>query len=219
LALGFAVFGIVGEAPWRAHFQALLLAGALCAVISYVDRLTSLSFGASGLKAELRAAIDDANATVSQLHELGAQMGTVMVNMLSTAGLWASDQSFKNQDRLKAQILQGLAGLDLAPSRLAEVSRADKVQVARNYVAGILAQTTRAAGPTSRQKVVEYQRTFAEGPAAPGSEEVGTFVNSFAVSDPIIADLLADYRYYEEHGQHRRPAVWSERYSWMFVNG
>lgn len=186
---------------------------ALALFFGNLDQIDSMKVSSSGFEAktrEMQGVIDDAKATVASLHALAAMTAALQVDLLAAEGRWTAETTILHKDEQKARLLTRLKALGLTDEELAEVDRADRAWVIRDYVIAVLKPLNDAIDPT---KVAAYTTAFyAADPPTP--DECAALLQQFHVDDEKIKGLLEDYRYYFETNKQRRPEVWRNRWSW-----
>lgn len=82
-----------------------------------------------------------------------------------------------------------------------------------DYAYGILGDN--APSDLPQEEVEEWNKLRAGGlDHIPSPEAIEKFLQKGNKLTPERQELLADYRYYIEHHEHRRPDVWLKRREW-----
>lgn len=190
----------------------MVVSGLLAAVLilaANADRISRLKASATGFEAETRAIIDEARATIDQLRAVAKIAVQANLSLVMRSGRWGGF-SFDEKESIRQASLHALDALHI-PKKEQEGMFCDWHKVNRfDYVHLLLGRHTvpkEVQGKTELQ--VEWGKLRGGGfDGNPTAAIVEEFLRKAGMLDTEHAELLEDYRYYESHGEHRRPDVW-----------
>jgi hypothetical protein len=198
------------------------LIAAFCGLLGNIDSFKSIDVTTSGFKATLREAkevIEDARASVAQLHELTTLVGSFAVERIAAAGRVGGPLTNQQKDKDKRRIIEQLRAMGLSDDVLAKVSHADRFWVSLDYVYGIFSPLFGHITDAGWPKLSVEDISAVRGEALPGNEPASpdkceSILKRLGVSEPFANELLTDYKYYCSTSEQRRPEVWSNRAFW-----
>lgn len=212
-----AIFrGLIAEPQWgAAQLTAAIVAAGLAALIGNFQHLKRFKASATGIEAETREVITQAKTTLRELHELAAAFGSLLVDIIIGAGRWAGPGTAADQDAQKARVIEALRTSGVPSERIAEIEGADRRWVIIDYVNGILNRKTHSRlRPEQLPEWEAFIKTFSGGFDRPAPDKIQEFLERLGLLDARTRELIQDYRYYLEHGRHRRPDEWARRDRW-----
>lgn len=182
-----------------------------CAVLGNPDRIATLKFlGFETQTRELTRTINDAKATVASLRALAVATAVFQVDLLAASGRIGGGGTPERKDEQKAHLLERLKALGLTDDQLADVDRADRDWVMRDYMIALLQPLNTRDDPA---KVAAYAKAFGNNEALT-PDECQNLLSEFHIDDDKTRELLKDYKYYYDTGKQRRPDVWRNRGDW-----
>jgi hypothetical protein len=190
----------------------MVVSGLLAAVLilaANADRISRLKASATGFEAETRAIIDEARATIDQLRAVAKIAVQANLSLVMRSGRWGGF-SFDEKESIRQASLHALDLLHI-PKKEQEEMFGDWHKVNRfDYVHLLLGRHT---VPKEVQGNLELQAEWSKLRGGgfdgnPPSVVVEEFLRKARMLDPERVELLEDYCYYENHGEHRRPDVW-----------
>lgn len=183
-----------------------LVAAALCVISSRVADFQSFDFGLTGVKAQMRATISEAQATIGELRELASVWAQVSTEEILGSGRWGGSSRQSQVDkieRIKALLTQlGVNDHSSLDDALYRFNHFDYAQdVFRACATGGFSENyNEVAGAYN----AEYEGI--------GNEATALQLESLLTEGRILTadakEVLEDFKHYEEHRTHRRPAVW-----------
>lgn len=213
LAMGYAVLFVKDVAGGGI----LLLAAVVCAFIGHIDKVESFQASVSGVQAKIREAdrvVGEAKSALTELHKFAEMASTMLINMLSGEGRLGG-RSPKEIEEERTRILESLKFIGLADEAIKKVSLADEKWVAVDYAIGILhtLRKSTTCSPEQRQVATEMLERWNNEDYHPTPDDFSEKFKQKGVTDPVVLDLVEDYKYYMKTGTHRRPNVWMDRRS------
>jgi hypothetical protein len=197
------------------------LTAALCVVFGHIGSIASFKAMPTSFEAKMREVaevVDDAKATLKNLHEIAAMAGATLIDVNAGMGRFGGGTTTAMKDARRAKIIQSLKSVALSKEELALVATADKEWVAIDYCQGIFAgwASQRNLTPDEQAAWGEFSKAWKGiGGRWPSPDECHAFMDKLTITDLVARELLEDYRYYVKHGEHRRPQVWSDRDNWL----
>lgn len=214
LAMGYAV--IFGKDA--AGGGVLLLAAVVCAFVGHIDKVESFQASVSGVQAKIREAdrvVGEAKSALTELHKFAEMASAMLINMLSGEGRLGG-RSPKEIEEERAHILESLKFIGLDDEAIKKVSLADEKWVAVDYAIGILhtLRKSTTCSPEQRQVATDMLERWNNEDYRPTPEDFSEKFKQSGITDPVVLELVEDYKYYMKTGTHRRPNVWMDRRSW-----
>jgi hypothetical protein len=197
----------------------LLLAAVVCAFVGHIDKVESFQASVSGVQAKIREAdrvVVEAKSALTELHKFAEMASAMLINMLSGEGRLGG-RSPREIEAERARILASLKFIGLADEAIKKVSLADEKWVAVDYSIGILhtLRKSTTCSPEQRQIATEMLERWNNEDYRPTPDEFVEKFKQHGVTDPVVLELVEDYKYYMKTGTHRRPNVWMDRRSWQ----
>jgi hypothetical protein len=196
----------------------LFISAAFCALIGNLDKIESFQASISGFNAKMREAdrvVDEAKSVLTELHKFAEMASTMLINMLSGEGrLGGRVPNEIEEDRKR--ILESLKSIGLDDEVIKKVSIADRQWVACDYSIGIMRVLKKSAicSPEQRQVGANILELWNSEDYRPTPNDFLETIKQHGITDPEVLELVRDYKYYMENGEHRRPSVWMNRRTW-----
>lgn len=188
--------------------QLLSILAALVSLLgSRMREVFRFKFSATGIEAEMRSLIDEAKATLEQLHLLAINQSKILLESVQAAGRWGGGSTRKDKELMRANILATLEKLGVESEKIDEVLAVERRYVHFDYCSAVthdlerrLTQENKAAWSDffsdSKRKGIGFE---------PGPDELEAFLQGVSLLDDEVTERLEDYRHYDKTSTHRRP--------------
>ncbi len=187
--------------------QLLSLLAALVSLIgSRMKDVLRFKFTATGIEAEMRSLIEEAKATLEQLHLLAIEQSKILLESVHTIGRWGGGSTWKDKEVMRARILATLEKLDVESENIDEVLAVERRYVLFDYCQAVTHTLEEKLSP---EKFVAWKEFFSSVKrkgigSEPGPDELEAFLEKVDLLDDEVRERLEDYRYYDNKGTHRR---------------
>jgi len=178
------------------------LSGTLSVFFSRLDSLEEFSLGP--LKAKLRRAIDEANATVEQLRDLGCQLSDAILSQLVSSEMLGVHDS-KDKHVLKGRIISCLTDLGVSSTQKEQAQRGWKRGISVLYVRriessifddGVINENKKDGELEALDEIHSHSNMFLWD--VPNSDIIRAILVKHSVSKPLLNKLLDDYQRFLE---------------------
>jgi hypothetical protein len=186
--------------------QLLSILAALVSLLgSRMREVLKFKFSATGIEAEMRSLIDEAKATLEQLHLLAINQSKILLESVQAAGRWGGGSTQKDKELMRTNILMTLKKLGVEPDKIAEVLAVEHRYVHFDYYLAVTrnlrpSETNRSAWDDffshDKRKGIGFE---------PSPDELEAFLVSVELVDDEVKEFLVDYRHYDRTSTHRRP--------------
>ncbi len=212
LTLSLAVmFGVMGK-PTEMGF--IIVAGAIALAFLNIDKIQR--FKGAGFEAEMKRAVEEANATIEQLREVAATSSEAILTDLM-AGNFMSGTTLKKRLDLHDQLISNLKDIGASEKQIKKADEMWRKGIGIIFHRGIRVALEGRENPhqinTQAQKhVLEASKEFQDllkfdEWKTPSSDELREFINRKGVMNPEVDELLKDYSEFEKSGKFRRRNV------------
>lgn len=212
LTVGLAVmFGLMGKPT---EMGIIVVAGAIGLAFVNIDKIQR--FKGAGFEAEMKRAVEEANATIEELREVATTSAQAILTDLM-AGNFMDGTTLEKRLELHDQLVANLR--DIGASQ-AQINKADDMW--RRGIGIIFFRGIRAAlegrdkksqiNTNAEKHVLDASREFQEllnfkEWKTPSSKELREFCSSKDVMNPEVDELLKDYTEFEKSSTFRRRNV------------
>jgi hypothetical protein len=193
------------------------LCAAFCGLVGNLDRIDTLKATPAGIEAktrEIKAVVDDARATINQLHSLAVEIGVLIVDLSAGAGRFGGAGTPQNVDERKERLIATLKKLGVDDATMLKVRLGDQVWTSIDYFQGLTNGWGTNLTQEEQNEVTSLITSFHNTLNRPSPDECELILQRLKIDNPERWELLKDYRYYLATGQQRRPEVWSQRMNW-----
>jgi hypothetical protein len=163
---------------------------------------------------ELTQTIDDAKEAIRQIQELAVVTAETLIDLkFNSHALVVDDVDIaKEEDEFEATVIASLRKMGLPEDKLDQVSKSD-----RNVVVNFYAYAAYRFGRDNlpQDKWADFDAAYNKIKASTKAISPDQ-AKSYGIDSGKFSDYMADYRYYAEQGQQRRPVVWAQRQAWGF---
>lgn len=186
--------------------QLLSILAALVALLgSRMKDVLKFKFSATGIEAEMQSLLDEAKATVTQLHLLAVNQAKILLESVQAAGRWGGGSSRQDKERMRTTVVETLTRLGVERSQIEEVLAVERRYVHFDYAHAV----THDLKPT-QDKIADWNDFFSDRKrkgigSEPKPDELEAFLDSIGLLDWELKERLDDYRHYDQTGSHRRP--------------
>ena len=212
LTVGLAVmFGVMGKPT---EMGIVVLVGAIVLAFLNIDKIQR--FKGAGFEAEMKRAVEEANATIEQLREVAATASEAILTDLM-AGNFMSGTTLEKRLELHDQLMGNLRDIGASEKQIEKADEMWEKGIAIIFHRGIRVVLEGRENPhqintKAEEYVLQASREFQEllkfeEWKTPPSDELREFVNSKGVMNPKVDELLKDYSEFEKSGTFRRRDV------------
>jgi hypothetical protein len=200
----FAVFGYFLWNDKNGQTSALIATG-LCIIASRSGVLKKLKLSPTGVEAELQSLVDDAKATIEQLHSLAINQSKLVLQLLQAEGRWGGG-SRDDKERMRAETLSMLQELGVADEAIEELKAVEHPYMHFDYCGAVTRDIHQDLTAAQRQNWNEFfSHDIRKGIGfEPEPDELEKFLTDNKLLNADVAERLLDYREFHEHGTHRR---------------
>jgi hypothetical protein len=225
LFAGLALFLVAGlGVVWQKRAALAAIPALLLVISANLDRIESFkaSYQSAVIETktrELTQTIDDANEAIRQIRELAAITAEALIDLRVNSHALVVDgvDIYKEYDDFKSKLIESLKKMKIPQEKLLEISRSDRSAVISFYAYSAY-RFGRNVLPQDKWDEIDtyYNTQMKTGPLSP--DQCQALLDRFHVDTTKFADYMADFRYYVEKGEQRRPEAWAHRESWGFGN-
>lgn len=209
-----AILGLLGKPT---EMGIMVVACAICLAFLNIDKLQR--FKGAGFEAEMKKAVDDANATIEQLGNVAAMSAKATLTSLMASN-FMSGTTLKTRLDLHDQIISNLREIGVSEGKIDEADEMWRRGIGIIYHRGIrhkLDDRKKSNQPNdeAKKKVLEVSEEFQnlikfEEWQAPSSSEMKAFIGRKGIMDQEIVDLIDDYSHFETTGNIKRRELFVE---------
>jgi hypothetical protein len=216
----FLIFGQAEDWSSTGRMGIAFIAAISCALVGNLDRIDSIKASLSGIEAktrEAKAVVAEAKQAIEGLHSLAEMTGATLIDMLAGAGRWGGKET-EQKDQQRTAVLETLRKIGLPPEAIERANSADRRWVNIDYSLGIfkmIKESSSCSEDLKRAREKMLTRWNGDKNFRPSPDDFKAMFTATPCGDSRVTDLLDDYQYYCEHGQHRRPEVWRDREQWL----
>jgi hypothetical protein len=214
---GFCLIGLFAYlvAEQKPGTVITLIAAALLFLMTRLPDLTIFRlFGDKGLVAEMQRAVDEAKASVEQLHVLAELFAKISVQQIVGGSRWGG-MTRKAQSDMVNGIAMGLTDIGIPALRVKAVIDWQKPPYSFDYFNIVMRAALKSLNEKQRAAYDEWSKSFHDKGIGfePNPVSTETFLTANGLgSDEVIARLL-DYKQFYAEGTHRRPELWFANYN------
>lgn len=190
-----------------------IVGGCVCLVLPHLAAMAEFEFGLAGIKGKMREVIAEAKASVTQLHDLAATLGEVIIHQMAAGGRFGGMDA-KKQDEIRQKVIDLLEKLDLPDDRVKQVERADEDYVRFDYVGYVIKPITQTyQNELDEEQEAGFKELLSQHSlASPLSPvQLRTGLAKLGVLAGEMEQRLLDYEHYCRTYKHRRPDSWTAR--------
>jgi hypothetical protein len=204
--MAVAFLGLFAYLLFYSHDGQLLsiLAALVSLLGSRMREVLRFKFSATGIEAEMRSLIDEAKATLEQLHLLAINQSKILLESVQAAGRYGGGSTQKDKELIRTSILVTLKKLGVESDKIDEVLAVERRYVRYDYCQAVTRNLT--PSETNRNAWNDF---FSHSKRTgigfePGPDELEAFLDSVGLIDDEVKECLADYRHYDRTSTHRR---------------
>ncbi|MCM2473839.1 hypothetical protein HGO38_10180 [Rhizobium sp. CG5] len=189
-----------------------LLAACICLVAARFEDIAKFKFSKDGLEGEMRQAIDEAKATVTQLNLLGVELSkAILWSMQAHSRLGGT--SIDSQDTMREKVLNTVKTLGASDREIAEIKAIEYPYIDFDYSLFVTRNLSAGLKEEDRRLWNEfYSADLRKGIGfEPSPDELEEFLRTLHLLNDDVAARLEDYRFFKTKRMHRRPQVWKAR--------
>ncbi len=189
-----------------------LLASLLSLLASRFNDVIKFKLSGASLEGEMREVLQEARATVSQLHLLAEELSKTILWSIQAHGRWGGT-SPKTQNDMRGKVIATLKNLGVGSEKISEVVAVEYPYIDFDYAMYVTRPLNSSLQGEDRQKWNEFfsadKRKGIGYEPKPG--ELEEFLKSVNLLDAETKERLEDYSYFLKHRKHRRPDQWDKR--------
>lgn len=208
------MFGLLGKST---EMGLIIVAGAIGLAFLNIDKIQR--FKGAGFEAEMKKAVEEANATIEQLRNVATTSARATLTSLM-AGNFMNGTTFENRLELHDQLISNLAEIGASKRQIEVADEMWKRGIGVIYHRGIRNKLEGRKHPSqlnieAGEKVLAASREFQDllkfdEWKAPSSREIEKFIESKGLMNQELKDLIDDYRYFESTGIIKRKELFVE---------
>ena len=189
-----------------------LLAAVISLLASRFDDVVKFKFSKSGVESEMREVLQEARATVSQLHLLAGELSKIILWTMQAQGRWGGNP--KSQNEMRDKVIETLANLGVDKEKISEVVSVEHPYIDFDYAAYVTRPLHREVHGDNLQKWNEFFSPDKRKGIGyePKPNELEDFLKSVNLFSDDVKERLEDYRYFLKNRKHRRPNEWDKRF-------
>jgi hypothetical protein len=184
-----------------------------CLIAANLDRISEFKASKSGVEAKTREIVVRAENTLRELQLLAVKVTELSLSLVKRNGRFGG-YSDEEQEFIKNDLLSVLRELKVSEADIQRTLLDWHRFVEFDYALYILGGSIVPSklDPDTQRAWGALQHRGIEN--IPSPEEIEKFLAEFGFLSKEKREQLADYTHYRTHRTHRRPAAWSERYTW-----
>ncbi|TIO74442.1 MAG: hypothetical protein E5X74_18750 [Mesorhizobium sp.] len=190
-----------------------LIASFVCLLASRFNDVVKFKFSGSGLEGEMREVLQEARATVSQLHLIAEELSKNILWSMQAHGRMGGT-SPESQHEMRNKVIATLEALGVAKERIAHVVAVEYPYIDFDYAHYVTRPLNMKVQDEDRIKWSEFFSSKKRKGIGfePKPEELEKFLESVNLLDAETTERLEDYKYFLKHRKHRRPNEWDKRF-------
>lgn len=206
ITIGLATFFGLKDKP--TEMGIIVVACSIVLAFINIDKIQR--FKGAGFEAEMKRAVEEANATVEQLREVAATSAEVILTDLMAAS-FLDGLSMENRLNLHDRLICNLKDIGATSEQIEKADEMWKRGVRIIYFRGIRKAFEKKFSKTQADAIIEIQKLLDfENWQAPTSNELRAFIEKKGSINPEIDELLIDFAEFEKTGIINRKNVFIE---------
>lgn len=212
LTLGLAVmFGVMGQ---PSEMGIIVVAGAIGLAFLNIDKIQR--FKGAGFEAEMKRAVEEANATIEQLREVAATSSEAILTDLM-AGNFMDGTTLEKRLELHDRLIGNLEGIGASEQQIKNADEMWRRGISIIFFRGIRAaiesrKKSSQLNTEADKHILDTSREFQnllqfKEWQAPSSTDLREFIENKGVMNPEVDELLKDYSEFENTGKFRHRDV------------
>jgi hypothetical protein len=188
----------------------IVIAGFGCLLLANIDSIKLFKAGATGVEAQMRDLVVEAEGKIEHLRELATLMAEMTLSLMKRAHRWKGYE-YHEEKIITKRIEDLLNNLKVDEEERNLIFKEFHQWEILDYAFWALGN---ALKPQDIKR--DQQREFDElkdrgihNPASP--DQIESFYSKAGLLTPERKEILEDYRYYLKHFEHRRPDVWANK--------
>ena len=188
----------------------------LCAIVlaligSRMKDLLKFKLSPTGLEGELRTVIDEARATVAQLHALAVTQAKALLQANQSLGRFGGGSLEGIKDRVRGEIVENLGKIGLSQAGIDSVLAVEYPYIQFDYAYEVTRQIQHSVPEDKRPQWNNffYSSNRSGIGFEPSPDEIEAFLGSVGMIDADTHERILDYRHFVKSRKHRRPEVWA----------
>jgi hypothetical protein len=186
------------------------LAAVFCALLGNLERFESLKASPSGIEAKTREVVERAESTISELRQLAATIGRILIELIISEGRWGGN-TLAEKDQQVDELVTTLRAVGVSEREIDDILQTRRRWDVIDYVNMIMQRLGKAVVAEKRVEWNSFVKERCRGFVRPGPDELRKFLTAMGVLDDAASELIEDYRHYLATGKHRRSDVWARR--------
>lgn len=208
------MFGVMGKPT---EMGIIVAAGAIVLAFLNIDKIQR--FKGAGFEAEMKRALEEANATIEQLREVAATSAEAILTDLM-AGNFMDGTTLEKRLGLHDQLIKNLKAIGASDKQIEKADEMWRRGIGIIFFRGIRAalegrEKRSQINSNAEKHVLDASRDFQDLLKfdewnAPPSSELREFCIKRNVMNPKVDELLRDYEEFEKFGKFRRRDVFTK---------
>lgn len=200
-----------------AEMGLIIVAGAIGLAFLNTDKIQR--FKGAGFEAEMKKAVEDANATIEQLRNVATTSAKATLTSLMADNFF-DGTTLKNRLELHDQLISNLKDIGVSKHQIEEADEMWKRGVGVIYHRGLRNKLEGRKHPNqlnikAGEKVIEASQEFLkllkfDEWKSPSSKEIEEFIENKGLMNQELKDLIGDYKHFESTGTIRRKELFIE---------
>lgn len=187
----------------------MLLGTFISLVAARFDDLAKFKLSKDGLEGEMRQVIDEAKATLEQLHSVAETQSRMILWSMQAHGRW-SGLNLQDQNQMRDAVVSNLKALRLPEAKIEHVLSVEYPYIDHDYATYVARGLNHGLKEDKLKAWNEfYSPDVRKGIGyQPTPDELEKFLASLNLISDEVKERLEDYRYFLKTRKHRRPEEW-----------
>ena len=184
-------------------------------ILLNLDRFRKVKAGLGEVEGELKETIKEAKDTLVEIREVAVLAAITQLSSVIRSGRWGSYDE-EEKEKIKNDIVRLLRQLDIDSKVIEEKVLSDWRRVTRfDYASNLLGNKAPPQRTPEWQALRELLEQGLENPPTP--EQIKDFYEKSDRLTYEVDELIKDYQYYIDNGEHRSFERWENHHKWDFL--
>lgn len=187
-----------------------LLAAFMCLVAARFDDIAKFKLSKDGLEGEMRQVLDEAKATLEQLHSVAETQSRMILWSMQAHGRWGGFD-FDSQTEMRETVVANLRALGVSQAKIDAVLSVEHPYIDFDHASFVTnaVDTTSFNVDTTAAWNEFFSPDIRKGfGCQPSPDELEAFLAKWNLITGEVNERLTDYRHYLATRTHRRPDAW-----------
>lgn len=187
-----------------------LLAAFICLIAARFDDIAKFKLSKDGLEGEMQQVIDEARATLAQLHSVAETQSKMILWSMQAQGRFGGF-TFDSENEMRKTVVANLEALGVSQAKIDDVLSIEYRYIEHDYSYYVINAVDHAAFSLA---LTEAWNKFFSPAVRKGigfeakPDELEAFFTEWNILNDDLIERLVDYRHFITTRRHRRPEAW-----------